>query len=86
MKRGDGSMFMLGLMFSVVIFIGGIVLLEPIKDITSSVRSDLSCGGSISTYIDMTCIIVGSFLPLFAIAVVGVALAVFKIRKIVNGE
>lgn len=84
MKRGN--LQLLGLMFAVVLFIGGVVLLEPIKEVTGIARTSLDCGGaSVSMYVDMTCIVVGSFLPVYALLMLGAAAAVFGIRKVYNG-
>ena len=78
-----GNLFMLGLMFAVFLFIGGVVLIEPIKEMTETTRTALLCGtDGISMYVEMTCIATGSMLPIFALSVIGVALASIGIKKI----
>lgn len=83
MKRGNGNLYMLGLMFAVMLFVGGVTLIEPIRESISTTRTDMSCGtGGLDTYTDMACIVIGSMLPVYALAVVGVAIAAFNIRRI----
>jgi hypothetical protein len=82
-----GNLFMLGLMFAVFVFIGSTILLEPIRESTENVRTDLSCGTpGISMYVEMTCIAVGSMLPIFALSAIATALAVIGIKKIAFPE
>lgn len=82
-----GNLFMLGLMLCVMLFICTVVLLEPIKDVVSIGRTSLSCGdSSLSVYEDMTCIVVGSFLVIFAMAGLGAALGAIGVKKLVFSE
>lgn len=79
-----GNLFMLGLMFAVFIFVGSIVLIDPLRVQTEQVRTALSCGtGGLTVYTEMTCIVVGSFLPIFALSAIGASLASIGIKKLV---
>ena len=81
-----GNLFVLGLMFCIMLYLATIVMLEPLRESISTSRTNLECGDpSLTVYEDMTCIVVGSMLFLYAMAGLGVALAAVGIRKIAGG-
>jgi len=70
-----GQMAFVGMMLGVMLLIGAVVLIEPIKEqVTFARNSDnLDCdNAAISTGTAMTCIIVDWYMPIF----VGVALTI----------
>lgn len=82
-KRGSTT-FMVGIMLAVMLFIGVVVMIEPIKDVTTWARSasQMDCdGGGLSTGEEMTCIVLDSYLPIYIGIGLAVALGVIGVSK-----
>jgi hypothetical protein len=66
MNRRGQTLVPVGIMVAFMIFIATVVMIEPMKDILGTGRTDLDCANSsISTGTAMTCIVVDAILPSF---------------------
>lgn len=71
MKNKGGQTVMLSIMFAVVIFIFGALLLNFLPDLVTSARDGLSCSSStISDGTKLTCLLVDGVVPYYILLLI----------------
>lgn len=78
-----GQLFMVGAMLAFIAFLMAVVFIEPLKDQAETARTALNCSSdSLSTGVEMTCIVTDVYLFVYVFALAGVGIGLIGLRKL----
>ena len=82
-----GPHAMVGVMIAALLFITSVVLITPLKEVTSIGRASADCTNeSLSTGEEGACIILDWFFPIFLLTVFGISVTYLGFRGLRQGE